>query len=633
MPQRMPEGEEQVPSEALQRTLLLQHTLIEHAKPVMAVMFEQLQDTRSMVILANAQGTLMHTLGAPSFLQRTQQVALSCGANWSESVRGTNAIGTALTELGPVSVFGAEHFLQRNAFLMCIAAPILSGTGKLLGALDISGDFDAGHAHTHALVSMGVRLLENRLLQTQYTQYFRLAVHTSAQGLGTVAEGILVLSEAGEVLGANRAALSLFDLAWHQLAGLTLEKLIDQPLAAVLKRCAHSRDAVIQILTPTDRTLFLSLHCPQSRSVSARVQTLAESTSPAVVQVRGASATPDLLTAGAFPLDALANLDTGDAQWASATAKVRRIAGKSVPLLIQGESGVGKELFARAVHDSGPQRGGPFVAINCAAMPEHLIEAELFGYVGGAFTGGRREGSPGLVRQAHGGTLFLDEIGDMPLSLQTRLLRVLQERCVTPVGGSAALPVDFVLTCATHRHLPEAVAQGKFRQDLYYRINGLTVVLPPLRARSDMAVLIQRLLVQYGTSPPPVLAPDLLQSMLRYDWPGNVRQLANVLRTACAMLEPGEATLHWVHLSDDILEALRAGAGGSPPACRDVCATLGEVDQHSGAAEAAQACSGDWQSLSRRLAQQALARCGGNVSLAARQLGVSRQTLYRKLGR
>lgn len=179
------------------------------------------------------------------------------------------------------------------------------------------------------------------------------------------------------------------------------------------------------------------------------------------------------------PEDALAQLDTGDARWRTAAAKTRRILGKPIALLIQGESGVGKEWFARSAHQSGPRRNGPFIAINCAAMPESLIESELFGYSPGAFTGGRREGRLGLLREAHGGTLFLDEIGDMPLALQTRLLRVLQERQVVPLGSAQPVAVDFALICASNRKLREEAEQGRFRTDLYYRINGLAVELPP----------------------------------------------------------------------------------------------------------------------------------------------------------
>ena len=236
--------------------------------------------------------------------------------------------------------------------------------------------------------------------------------------------------------------------------------------------------------------------------------------------------------------DALAQLDTGDVRWRNVADKVRRVLGKPIALLIQGESGVGKELFARAAHDSGPRRGKPFVAINCAAVPENLIEAELFGYAPGAFTGARRDGSPGRLREAQGGTLFLDEVGDMPLAMQARLLRVLQERQVCPLGGGQSVAVDFFLICATHCKLREATELGRFRSDLYYRINGLTVQLPPLRERSDFAVLSQRLLCDLNPQRRIHVAPELLVRLSAYTWPGNLRQYANALRTRCVRPAP-----------------------------------------------------------------------------------------------
>jgi sigma-54 dependent transcriptional regulator, acetoin dehydrogenase operon transcriptional activator AcoR len=315
------------------------------------------------------------------------------------------------------------------------------------------------------------------------------------------------------------------------------------------------------------------------------------------------------------PKDALTALDTGDARWRSAADKARRVVAKPIPVLIQGESGVGKELFARALHASGPRRGAPFVAINCGAIPESLIESELFGYVAGAFTGARKEGSLGRLREADGGTLFLDEIGDMPLALQTRLLRVLQERTVTPVGAGKAVPVDFALVCATHSKLAEAAEQGSFRQDLYYRINGLTVQLPALRERTDFCALTERLLADLSPEREVQLAPELLARLSVFAWPGNLRQYASVLRTACAMLLDAEDTLDWAHMPDDLVDALRVGQ------------VVKAVPLESAFSQAPQSL----QALGDAAIQQALEAAHGNVSLAARQLGISRQTLYRKL--
>lgn len=329
-------------------------------------------------------------------------------------------------------------------------------------------------------------------------------------------------------------------------------------------------------------------------------------------------------SAPALTLDALS---TGDVRLQAAIDRARRMLGRDIPILIQGESGAGKEMFAKAFHHSGPRNNGPFVALNCASIPETLIESELFGYQGGAFTGARKEGSPGKIQQAHGGTLFLDEIGDMPLNLQARLLRVLQERSVTPLGSARAIQVDLSLVCATHRKLREEVALGRFREDLYYRLNGLSVTLPALRERSDIRQLVEKLAAIEGASHPrPVtVSPEAHAAIARYRWPGNIRQLASVIRVAVALLDAHESQIDISHLPEELFEdPAPPRASDSPPFSAHAAASL-----PSPAAPTA----GSLDEISRQAAQRALEAAGGNISLAARQLGISRNTLYRKLGR
>jgi transcriptional regulator of acetoin/glycerol metabolism len=511
-----------------------------------------------------------------------------------------------------VEVHGGEHFLERNSFLTCAASPILSATGELLGILDISGDHRNGHAHTLGLVSTAARMIENRLLVATCKRNVRLHLHREPEGIGSVAEGIVAVSADGWIVGANRVALTQLGLHMGDVGATPLAQVLDVRLDDLLSH-HHRRPQQPQALRLRGGALLY-----------AQVQ-LDAAAWPAPC------ASPLPTSSAAAPDDALARLDTGDARWRAAADKARRVVGKPIPVLIQGESGVGKEVFARALHASGPRRAGPFVAINCAAIPEHLIESELFGHVAGAFTGARKEGSLGRLREAHGGTLFLDEIGDMPLPLQTRLLRVLQDRSVTPVGAGHAVPVDFCLISATHCQLLQAAEQGRFRHDLYYRLNGLTVQLPALRERTDFAALTAQLLADLATEqglPHPVqVAPDLLQRLAAHPWPGNLRQYASVLRTACAMLAEDEDTLGWEHLGDDIVQALQTAAPGPcPQGCpRNV------PSPEPGPVPAWQPPVLSLQELSSAAIDQALQSARGNVSQAARQLGISRQTLYRKL--
>jgi len=577
---------ENLSSSQLQRALARNHELVSHSRPIMEYLFEQVSHSHSMVILADNRGVLMQTLGDVDFLGKAERVALKSGASWHEQQRGTNAIGTALAEANVVEIHGAEHFLERNGFLTCAAAPILSCKGELMGILDISGDQRSHHPHTLGLVKTAARMIENRLLIAGSQRQMRLHLHSRAEGIGTVAEGIVILSEDGWIVGANRQALTMLGLAAIDIGATPLFRVLDTRLEDILVQ-ARQRPQQPLIVQQRGNALYAMLYAEQKPPVAAIRQ------APAV--------------AG----DALARLDTGDGLWRAAADKARRILGKPITLLLHGESGVGKELFARAVHDSSPQKGGPFVAINCAALPENLIEAELFGYAPGAFTGGRKEGSLGRLREAEGGTLFLDEIGDMPLGLQTRLLRVLQERQVTPLGGGQTINVHFSLICATQHNLREATQAGRFRSDLYYRINGLTLNLPALRERSDFVALTEKLLRDLGEGASLQVAPDLLASLAAYAWPGNLRQYASVLRTAVAMLDAGETCINWLHLSDDLTEELQCCGAMVTDACT--------------------AQSGNLAEMSRLAIRQALQDAHGNISAAARQLGVSRQTLYRKL--
>ena len=603
VPTGRPQGIDHPSSGTLRQVLASNPELLAHSRPVMEYLFEQVRHSQSVVVLADRRGMLMHTLGDPHFVDKAERVALTSGASWHEAHRGTNAIGTALAEACAVEVHGGEHFLERNSFLTCAASPILSATGELLGILDISGDYRNGHAHTLGLVSTAARMIENRLLAATCKRNIRLHLHSAPEGIGSVAEGIVAVSADGWIVGANRVGLVQLGLHAGDVGATLLERVLDVRLDELLSHHKRRPQQPQALRTPHGALLFAQVQMDAAAWVTPSQSASAARAAP--------------------QQDALGLLDTGDTRWRAAADKARRVVGKPIAVLIQGESGVGKEVFARALHASGPRSDAPFVAINCAAIPENLIESELFGHVAGAFTGARKEGYLGRLREAHGGTLFLDEIGDMPLALQTRLLRVLQERSVTPVGASKAVPVDFALVCATHNQLMQAAEQGRFRQDLYYRINGLTVQLPALRERSDFVALLQRLLAdlatEQGLSADLEVAPDLLARLAAYPWPGNLRQLANVLRTACAMLAEGEDTLGWDHMPDDLVQALTA-APASPRS---------EAAAGTGADVLPAALS--LQQLSQAAIDQALQAARGNMSQAARQLGISRQTLYRKL--
>jgi sigma-54 dependent transcriptional regulator, acetoin dehydrogenase operon transcriptional activator AcoR len=582
--------------------------LCAHAAPIMETLREQIANTQSMIVLTDAEGLILHSIGDDEFLKRAEKVALSPGANWAEARQGTNAIGTAIAERLPTVVHGDEHYLAANRFLTCSSVPIFDPYGELSGVLDVTGDHHSYHQHTMALAKMSVQLIENHLFATTFRTTLQLSFHERPEFLDTLMEGIAAFTCDGRFLSANRSAqfqlgLTLAGLRAHTLSslfGLTSSQLIDQARACV------------------GRHLSLSLRNGQSVCANVAFRQASPANSDrSIIELGVVAENPHPVNTERVPRSRLSHLETGDPQVAAVIAKVRRVIGKDIPLLVTGETGTGKELLAQAIHNDSPRHAAPFVAVNCASIPESLIESELFGYEEGAFTGAKRKGAIGKILQANGGTLFLDEIGDMPYPLQVRLLRVLQERVVNPLGSAKSIPVDVAIICATHRDLREMIAQGHFREDLYYRLNGLVVKLPPLRDRTDLQSVVAKLLKEESLNRPdssPLSASNEVMALFeRCRWPGNFRQLDNLIRTAAAMVdEDGEIRVE--HLPDDFLEDVQAPP--AVPAASPGPTPLPDARLQDVAALAIAA---------------AIARHGGNVSAAARALGVSRNTIYRKM--
>jgi two-component system response regulator HydG len=290
---------------------------------------------------------------------------------------------------------------------------------------------------------------------------------------------------------------------------------------------------------------------------------------------------------------------------------VARVARSDAPVLVVGETGSGQELVARALHRLGARSDGPFVALNCAALPEHLLESELFGHARGAFTDARAPRT-GLLVHAHGGTLFLDEIADLPLTLQPKLLRALQERCVRPVGGEEEVPFDARVIAATNRDLDAAVEDGRFREDLLFRLDVLRVEVPPLRARgSDVLLLAQHFVRECAVRAGKGvigLSHGAAEKLLQYGWPGNVRELANCIERAVALTD------HEQILVEDLPERIRAYGGSHVLVASDDPSELVPLEV-----------------VERRYIARVMESVGGNKTLAARILGLDRKTLYRKL--
>lgn len=571
--------------------------LLENSQPVMKNLFNLIQNSSCIVILTDKTGVILHSLGNTSNAVRTRRNYLQPGAVWSEEAIGTNAVGTALVEKMPISVFGGEHYSTVNRLLSCSAAPVFDPYGELLGCLDISGDYHACQQHTLALVRISAQQIENRMFETGFNQDVLLHFHLRHEFISNLNEAIAVFTLDGKLKAANFCALRHLSLDGHY-SGLNFSDLFNLEFNSLLARA----DKVLEFSTKNGISIFGRLRLPFSNA-------------------RKVIPSRKIIGAGIAPSSAKITLETlnlGDSMIRRAIERVRKVLDHNIPVLLEGESGTGKELFAQAIHNSGTRSDGNFVALNCSAIPEALIESELFGYQDGAFTGARRNGNIGKIRQANRGTLFLDEIGDMPLTLQVRLLRVLQERVVTPLGGGESFPVDIGVICATNRNLRNEISAGRFREDLYYRINGLLISLPRLCDREDLLSLVYAIADKIaGPYCNVKIGEEVLSIMKKHPWPGNIRQMHNVLRTAIALLG-NEEKIAVEHLPDDFLDQYNESV-------------LQHEKEPDSANEDVLAAPLSLERIEMLAMKAALHECDNNYSAAARRLGVSRHTLYRKL--
>jgi sigma-54 dependent transcriptional regulator, acetoin dehydrogenase operon transcriptional activator AcoR len=580
-----------------------------HALPVMEMLSEQIINTHNMIVLTDVNGLIIHTLGDDDFLEKADRVALKPGVIWSEKSKGTNAIGTAITEQSPTMIHGSEHYLRANHFMTCSAAPIFDYRGNVLGILDVTGDQRDFHKHTMALVCMSAQMIETQLFSAAFQEGILLHFNSRPEFIGTLMQGIASFTPNGRFVSANRSALVQLGLPLSALHLHTFSSLFGLPISALFD---HYRTAAPELLT---------LCLQNGTRIFGRAQmrlkhgVLQYSVNTNQLPNGGPQrSSPQNCTQNLPKLSGLRYLNTGDAKIAAVIEKVTKVLGFDIPILVMGETGTGKEILAQAIHNDSPRSKGPFIAVNCASIPENLIESELFGYEDGAFTGARQKGSIGKIREANGGTLFLDEIGDMPLGLQSRLLRVLQERIVTPLGSTKSISVNVDLICATNKNLREQIAKGEFREDLYYRLNGLVVKLPPIRERTDLKTVINKILMQESKTGAHSVAPEIMELFERHNWPGNFRQLTNLLRTAIVMAGE-DAEIRREHLPDDFIddvETLKCRAGRE---------TINQFATDGN----------NLEEIENSVVRRSLETHSGNVSATARALGVSRNTIYRRI--
>ena len=551
--------------------------LLQIARHGLESLYSKVAGLGYVVLLTDARGITVDFLGDLVFEPSLRKAGLYLGADWSEHHAGTCGVGTCISTGQALTVHLDDHFDATHIPLTCTTAPVFDSAGQLSAVLDISQLSSSQPKESQhlalQLVKMYAHDIENAAFLHRHRHDWVLRLSQAPQFLDVQPDYLLALDANGRVLGHNRRAQLALQNG-EPLLGMGFEALFGLPFGQIGRFVmTQPSDQRAVMLAGGRQLLFLSAVPPPARPVASAPREERRVPAP------------------------LAALSAGDAALDRQVERVARLVNTPISLLITGETGSGKEYFAKAVHAASERRGRPFVAVNCAAIPEHLIESELFGHLPGSFSGASPKGKRGLIAEADGGTLFLDEIGDMPLALQARLLRVLSEREVLPVGATRPVPVNIRVIAATHAPLEQLVLAGRFRDDLYYRLKGAHIELPPLRERSDLGAMITRLLGARS------LTPAALQRLMGHPWPGNLRELRNVLDYAASICADGAIDL------DDLpeLQASRLSVRS------DAVAT----PTNEGPAALL----------------QALRAAHWNVSAVARQMGLSRMTLYRRMKR
>ncbi|CAK7051015.1 MAG: Acetoin dehydrogenase operon transcriptional activator AcoR [Desulfovibrio sp.] len=607
--------------EAVESRIRERREFFDVALPVMERLREYTSGSGCMCSLSDEEGYLLTAMGDEEIMEMARRNKFQEGCNRSERRLGTNGIGTPLVTGMPIQVFAEEHYYALHYQWVCSGAPIFDPHGKPLGVFCVTGLVEDTSFHTLGLVAAAAAAITQQFAMKQAYEAIERIQQRTKLIVETVSSGILLLNHELEVIQINTRAAALLGLAETQIVGKKLHELLGcDPLShAALPEMLDDKAIAVE-RDGKNLNFVFSLNAANTDDYVVTF-VKAESLHRRIHRIIGSEAYfnfDDIV--GTVPV------------MQNAVSLARIAAGNNSTVLLTGESGTGKELFAQSIHNASSRKNGPFVALNCAALPKSLIESELFGYESGSFTGARREGSAGKFELANGGTIFLDEIGDMPLDVQASLLRVLQNREIFRIGGSRATKIDVRIIAASNRNLPAAIAENAFRADLYYRLNVFNIHIPPLRERiADVPLLADYFLRKYADlSPKPVrgFTDAAYAALMEHSWPGNIRELENLIERAVYIARTPSIDVDSLHIGRS------AGGIGSVSHWRADTAmpVTVRVPQHTADTEldpvlAAAYRSGD---LKRALAE-AIRATGGNMRRAATLLGISRRTLYRKL--
>ncbi|MDF2676369.1 MAG: sensory box sigma-54 dependent transcriptional regulator [Bacillota bacterium] len=604
----------------LEKKLNKKSELIKVAMPYINKIYSFVQNSGFVVFLTDEDGIILSLVGDDDIISKTKDSSsLQVGVDRSEKYSGTNAMGTCIALNKPIQMYGPEHWVKYQHKHTCSAAPIHDIENNIIGSLDVTGAMENVHSHTLGMVVAAVDGIEKELkLNNAYNKLF-IENNKTSTTLNSINTALIVISKDGNILNINKSAAELFNINCNNTVNEKINDVLDYDKTKIN----------LEHLDKNYMDTELEIQGKKFSITTATYNNKSDQSEGSVISFREMKRIHKLVNKySGFSASYTVDDIVGNSSQISYVKNLCLKAAKSTSnVLILGESGTGKELMAQSIHNASSRSNEPFIAINCGALPKGLIESELFGYEGGSFTGANKEGKPGKFELADGGTIFLDEIGDMPLDTQVSLLRVLQTKSLIRIGGTKPVPVDIRIIAATNKNLLEEISQNSFREDLYYRLNVLTINVPPLRERkADIKLLSNHFLNYYNRTLNKnikVMDDKVLEAFSNYSWPGNIREMENVIERAINIVDTDKITINdlpmqFLHLgSDNILANSKFKNNKLTKSQPDSNFNMDLLDKK--------------KFLEKDEIEKALYINRGSATKAAEYLGISRKTIYRKM--
>jgi PAS domain S-box-containing protein len=590
--------------------------LILTASPYMEHLMSIVRGNNFFVLLTDKEGCILNAIGDEKILTEAFELKMVAGAYMNEECIGTNAMSLVIKSGEPVQLSGKDHFIKAYHRWTCSGAPIKDANGNLIGALDLTGYSDSVHPHTLGMVIAASNAIEEMLRVKEYNRLQNMTNKHIKTIFNSMPVAILTSDLDGRIKIYNQRAMDLFGNKYKQLSATNVSEIIEE--WENIKEAIHLEKHVNRIINI--KALRNHFHCQMTASPIYNPQ----DDSIEIVFVLKEDQTKKIVKSEQ-PYYTFDKIMGADSHFVSTIEYAKKIANNRSTILILGESGCGKEVFAQAIHNFSKRVDEPFVAINCGAIPNQLIESELFGYEEGAYTGAKKGGNIGKFEQANNGTIMLDEIGEMPLDMQTRLLRVLQENVITRIGSQRSIPIDVRIIAATNKDLKKEVELGRFRKDLFYRLNVLPLYLPPLRERTrDIAILFQYFMKNLSAKYEKQefeITEDNMRLLASYSWPGNVRELENVVE-----LIINTEAFPYKYFSENSEQP-------SPMAQFAAIARNLPIELREERLEDLDPAQLDLSYMEKEHIKRVLKLYKGNISQTAAVLGIQRNTLYSKISK